>query len=138
MKRDSVAAKPSASHPIPGHSAAASAGVAAVLAEVQDRLRTLIDDADLQALKTVLGRGEVDARVDAMGQSTIYETACPGVWWSHHTNADGETVAEAIEITPIPDLLTVQDGDLPRGLSALERRRDELLEAAGAPLGDTP
>lgn len=80
---------------------------------------------DYQALKVLLGKGEVSARLDALGPSEIYETAVPGVWWLKHHNASNEVMADLIEITACPDILRTQQEDLHEGPERLRARIEE-------------
>ena len=66
---------------------------------------------DREALRARLGRGEIHAIVDAMGESEIYETAFAGVWWATYRSADGNVIAERIEITLVPELLKTHPAD---------------------------
>ncbi len=77
---------------------------------------------DYQALKALLGEGEVSARLEALGPSDIYETAVPGVWWLKHRNANDEVMAELIEITDCPGILRTQAEDLSSAPGQLRER----------------
>jgi hydrogenase-1 operon protein HyaF len=74
-----------------------------------------------QQLDTMLGNGEVRARLDALGTSEIIETAIPGVWRVTHYNGDGVVVGHFLEITDCPDILKSQPQDLPSGIDQLDR-----------------
>jgi hydrogenase-1 operon protein HyaF len=91
-------------------------------------LRSLpLGPGDYQALKALLGEGEVSARIEALGPSEIRETAIPGVWWLVHRNASDEVMADLIEISPCPAILRTQDEELRDGP---DRLRARLKEAA--------
>ncbi len=77
---------------------------------------------DREALKEALGEGEVKAHLEALGPTEVYETAYPGVWWVTHRNAEGEVVAERIEVTFFPGILKSPEGDVRAGLEALRER----------------
>jgi hydrogenase-1 operon protein HyaF len=81
------------------------------------------DDARLAAL---LGNGEVDAAIQAMGGTRVRETGVAGVWWVTHANADGETVAEFVEVTLVPEMLKTHPQDARTGLARLRERLAEL------------
>lgn len=83
---------------------------------------------DYGFLQQMLGEGEVEAMLDALGLSHIRETAFPGVWWITHYNHDHEVMADMIEVTFLPDILKSPREDISRGLSRLQQR---LLEASG-------
>jgi len=101
------------------------------------------DEARLLAL---LGRGEVEAMVNALGETRIHETAIPGVWLIDHYNAEAERIALHLEIDRIPGILLTQVEDLAeagprleRILANLGREADGTAMAAGgevpSPLG---
>ncbi len=77
---------------------------------------------------TRLGRGEVQAQLDALGRSEIYETEYKGVWLVTHFNAENSTVGRFIEITLIPEILKSQQEDMQDSLAHLE---DELMPHDG-------
>lgn len=68
-----------------------------------------------------LGRGEVQARLDALGPSEIYETRYAGVWLITHYNEDESIVSRFIEITRIPEILKSQPGDISIALTGLTK-----------------
>ena len=77
---------------------------------------------ELEELETALGRGELNAELDALGKSLIRETAYPGVWWVEHRNTEGELVGRYIEITRSPEILMSQDADIGAGRAKLHDR----------------
>lgn len=97
--------------------ALAESGAAAAI----DLLALPLSDADRDWLHETLGRGEVRAEVDAAGISEVQETALAGVWWITHHNADGQTVAELIEITLLPEILRASAADAAQACERLER-----------------
>ena len=80
---------------------------------------------DKEQLLNVLGRGEVEATVDAMGPTHIRETAFPGVWLVEHQNPDALTSAQYIEITRCPTLLATPEADVADAAAALAERLSE-------------
>ena len=76
--------------------------------------------ADLDWLRDKLGEGEVAATLHARGESTLNETACPGVWWVTHQNEQGAITAQFIEVTFVPALLKAHPQDVQIGLESLE------------------
>jgi len=74
---------------------------------------------EYEQLRLTLGRGEVSARLDAIGTSEIIETHFPGVWWVTHYNVEGDIVADLIEIATVPNILFSQPGDVRAGLERL-------------------
>ena len=72
-----------------------------------------------------LGRGEVNAQLDALGPSEIRETRFPGVWLITHYNETESVIGRFIEITECPDILKAQHEDMSH---AAARLREELHE----------
>lgn len=64
-----------------------------------------------QILQT-LGRGEVQAQLDALGPSEIIETQYAGVWIVTHFNDDNEIIGRFIEVTMMPEILCSQNEDV--------------------------
>lgn len=77
------------------------------------------DEAELEAF---LGSGEISATLNSQGESTIRETAYPGVWLITHRDETGQIVSRFIEITFVPDILQSQGEDVRAGLQALTAR----------------
>ena len=75
---------------------------------------------ELEHLEATLGTGELSAELDALGTSSIRETAYPGVWWLEHRNAFDEVVGRYVEITRTPEILSSQDADIIAGRARLE------------------
>ncbi|MEA3639595.1 MAG: hydrogenase expression/formation C-terminal domain-containing protein [Lamprobacter sp.] len=75
------------------------------------------DEARLMAL---LGRGEVEATIDALGPTRVWETRFPGVWILDYANVDGERIALQIEVDEIPQMLRTQRADMTDSLAALD------------------
>lgn len=76
--------------------------------------------ADLDWLRDTLGQGEVRVTLDAHGESTLVETACPGVWWVTHRNEQGAVIAQFLEVTFVPELVRAQAEDVEIGSEYLE------------------
>ena len=77
---------------------------------------------ELEHLEALLGTGELSAKLDALGTSSIRETAYPGVWWLEHRNAFDEVVGRYLEITRTPEILSSQDADIIAGRAHLEEQ----------------
>ncbi|HEB67390.1 MAG TPA: hypothetical protein ENI93_05540 [Gammaproteobacteria bacterium] len=82
------------------------------------------------ALKTVLGEGEVRATLDALGETAIHETRLAGVWWVSHCDRNGEQIAEFIEVTRVPVILQSDSRDV---RDAGEVLRAQLAEWTALP-----
>ena len=74
-----------------------------------------------QRLLQILGAGEVSARLDALGKSSIQESRFSGVWITTHFDSNGEIMGRYIEITRLPELLAAQPEDMAQGLEALRQ-----------------
>lgn len=114
--------------------------VRALLTEISSMLSALINDdrvdsidihslpllpGEHEAIKTILGRGEINAGFDSLGSTTIYETALAGVWWVTHNNEEGDCIAETIDITTIPAILESQHDDIEVAHEALQEQLKE-------------
>jgi hydrogenase-1 operon protein HyaF len=112
-----------------------SGNAAALLGEIAERVRRLIDTGetatidllamplnatDLDWLRERLGTGEVRITLDADGESTLTETNCPGVWWVMHHNPAGGVMSAFIEVTPVPELVKAHIDDVRGGLERLD------------------
>ncbi len=84
-----------------------------------DLLSLPIGPAGRAALAERLGRGEVEAALDAGGLSEIWETGFAGVWWVRHFGADDKLASEQIEIATIPAVLPSQPQDIDVAASRL-------------------
>jgi hydrogenase-1 operon protein HyaF len=73
-----------------------------------------------QQLLEELGRGEVNARLHALGPSEIIETRYPGVWLVMHYNNADEVIGKFIEVCDVPELLRSQQEDIREGLERLQ------------------
>jgi len=85
---------------------------------------------DEERLLELLGRGEVEADIDALGPTRVWETAFPGVWLVDHRNAQGERLALHIEIASVPEILRSQSEDIADALTRLDAC---IAAGAGAP-----
>ena len=105
-----------------------------ILHEIRHALQKLLDSGetsiiDLRSIPLApgeedtivetLGRGEVQARLDVLGPSDIYETRYTGVWLVTHYNDSDSIVSRFIEVTEIPDVLKSQREDVAHALDAL-------------------
>lgn len=77
--------------------------------------------ADRIELDLRLGRGEVKAELAVSGTSEIWETGYPGVWWVRHRGSGGKVAAEAIAVTPVPEILMAQAADVHEAVLRLKR-----------------
>lgn len=82
--------------------------------------------ADLDWLRDTLGSGEIVITLQANGESTLNETACPGVWWVTHRNEQGVVTAQFLEVAFVPELVKAHPQDVAIGLEQLELLLTEL------------
>jgi hydrogenase-1 operon protein HyaF len=75
--------------------------------------------ADRQALQRALGRGEVTMQLNVMGESEIIETRFPGVWRIVHRDPEGRTVAEGVEVRPVPSIIAAARSDMRRSVEQI-------------------
>jgi hydrogenase-1 operon protein HyaF len=76
--------------------------------------------ADLDWLHEKLGEGEIAVTLQASGESTLNETACPGIWWVTHHNEQGVVTSQFIEVTFVPELVKAHPKDVETGRESLE------------------
>lgn len=76
--------------------------------------------ADLDWLREKLGAGEIAVTLQANGESTLDETACPGVWWITHHNEQGALTAQFLEVAFVPELVKADPQDVKIGQEYLE------------------
>jgi len=76
--------------------------------------------ADLDWLHEKLGAGEISVTLQASGESTLNETACPGVWWVTHHNEQGAVTSQFIEVAFVPELVKAHPQDVEIGREYLE------------------
>lgn len=70
-------------------------------------------------LESRLGLGEVECTLNALGKSTIRETAVAGVWLVSHYNQSDELMAKSIEVTTIPTILPSDREAMSGGVEAI-------------------
>jgi hydrogenase-1 operon protein HyaF len=72
-----------------------------------------------------LGRGEIQAQLNALGPSEIIETQYAGVWVVTHYNDENNIVGRFIEITTMPDILRSQTEDVSTAYDRLTTSLEE-------------
>ncbi len=72
-----------------------------------------------EKILNVLGLGEVQARLDALGLSEVIETRYAGVWIVTHYNDDDHIISRFIEVTSMPEILCSQTEDIMAAYSRL-------------------
>ena len=63
-------------------------------------------------LLEILGEGEINAQLNALGLSSVIETLYNGVWLLTHHNDENEIISRHIEITYMPEILLSQKEDI--------------------------
>lgn len=114
-----------------------------LLHEVKHALETLIENGetsiiDLRSIPLApgeeekildtLGKGEVEAQLNALGLSEIIETQYAGVWVVTHYNDDNNIISRFIEVTTMPNILSSQTEDIMAAYSSLTLDLDENQE----------
>lgn len=127
-----------------------SANVLAILNEVATMLDALLNEGltdgidlrslpllpgEYEALKTILGEGEVSATIQALGPTKVYETQIAGVWWITHDNENSERVAELIEVTRLPSILQSDDDDIETARTVLKEQISEWATQSPEQMG---
>jgi len=115
----------------------------AILNELQQKLTRLLNEGlsdsidlrslplfpgELEKLKLLLGKGEIQVKLDTMGHSDIYETAVAGIWWVTHYNQADDVVAEYLQVTLLPDILSSAPSDLQPSLKKLKQLLSRVSE----------
>lgn len=81
---------------------------------------------DLDRLRDCLGKGEVSVKVNALGLTTLQETALAGVWWVDHANDVGNALGSAIEVALVPKLLPVTVAEAQQAADTLQTKLESL------------
>lgn len=98
---------------------------------VIDLMRLPLGPMEQAMLSQLLGTEEVEAALNAMGNSTVRETALAGVWWVEHFVTDDQSISRYIEITAIPAILQSQPEDMRAAVAKLtECLSQDLLSAS--------
>jgi len=113
----------------------------ALLREVADHLLTVsqggdrqvveltnlpLSEGDFQLLAEKLGRGEVEARVNAAGPTEVFETSFPGVWWVKYLGEDERVITQQLEIGTVPMILEAHHEDIQASAGRFPQIFDEL------------
>jgi hydrogenase-1 operon protein HyaF len=70
-------------------------------------------------LLAILGQGEIEAQLNALGESVIRETGISGVWLVEHFDEDEQSIGRFIEVTPCPTVLQSPLEDIRHGMDKL-------------------
>lgn len=85
------------------------------------------DEGCEEALKEILGKGEVTASLTIFGCDSIIETGVHGVWWVYHLNDSGAILTKALYISYVPSILPAQADDVEYAINVLSRRQTKNL-----------
>ena len=125
----------------PGEEAGLTGNAPPLLRELVELVKRLLDTgeaaaidlgalpltlADLAWLREKLGEGEIAVTLQANGESTLNDTACPGVWWVTHHNEQGAVTSQFIEVAFVPELVQAHPQDVAIGLEFLELMISDL------------
>ena len=75
---------------------------------------------ELDRILDTRGTGEVRAELDALGPTTVQETAYAGVWLVTHRNTEQVETARLIEVSRMPELLMSQRSDVEDAVARLD------------------
>lgn len=78
-----------------------------------------------EKILNTLGRGEVQAQLNALGLSEVIETQYAGVWVITHYNDENNIISRFIEVTTMPEILCSQTEDIMAAYSSLTLDLDE-------------
>ena len=73
-------------------------------------------------IEAMLGTGEINVTLNALGVSSIIETAIAGVWLITHYNMEDEILGKFIEIARVPSLVSSPIEEIKSGLEQLTER----------------
>ena len=120
-----------------------TANVKAILHEINTMLHELLDSGTIgsidvrslpllpgeyEALKVILGEGEISVILNSLGQSRIHETALAGVWWITHSDEQGDCQSEFIEVTRLPAIIQSDLADIDIAHAALQQQLQEWVD----------
>ena len=74
---------------------------------------------------SMLGQGEVQAQLNALGLSEVTETQYAGVWIVTHYNDENHIISRFIEVTTMPEILCSQTEDIMAAYSRLTISLDD-------------
>jgi len=97
--------------------------------EVIDLRSLPMTDADRDELAEILGRGEVSMTLSVAGESELWETSYPGVWWVRHRGVDGAVLTDFVEVAKVPLIAVSQQQDIKRS----QQRLAALIESKRQP-----
>ncbi|MBT9386266.1 hydrogenase expression/formation protein [Pseudooceanicola sp. CBS1P-1] len=84
-----------------------------------DLLRLPMAPAQTEALRALLGQGEIVITLEAEGPSRIEETRLSGVWWVEHHDRAGHLVARLLEVAAVPEIVPAAAPDIGASLGVL-------------------
>ena len=76
----------------------------------------------------ILGEGEVNAQLNALGLSDVIETQYSGVWLVTHHNDENEIISRHIEISYMPEILLSQKEDISLAYERLATSLDKKIK----------
>ena len=126
---------------VDNNSARGNVNVHSILVEIQQGLKNFNQDKDnysidlgaiplsaeeREHLFELLGHGEVDISLSALGISEIYETLFSGVWVIKHRDEENQFNGLFIEIGDVPDIILSQQDDRITAAMELQELIDNL------------
>lgn len=95
------------------------------ISEVIDLRSIPLAPGEEDRLLQILGTGEVEVKLNALGPSDLMETKFNGVWLVTHYNDENEIISRHIEITRMPEILLSQTQDMSEAFQQLTELLDE-------------
>lgn len=122
----------------PGHGKSQDEKLNMLVRDIRDALQLLLDTGKEtiidftnypcdekceEALKEILGKGEVTASLNIFGCDSIIETGVHGVWWVYHLNDTGAIITKALYVSYVPSILPAQPEDVEYSINVLSREQ---------------
>lgn len=85
-----------------------------------DLRRSPLARPEIETLKRLLGKGEINVYLELNGQTNVVETHFAGIWWITHRNLHNDIIAEFIEISRIPSILQSDEVEVTQALKELD------------------
>lgn len=126
----------------PGHGKTHDEKLALLIKDIRNALQHLLDTGEEtiidftnypcdekceEALKEILGKGEVTASLSIFGCDSIIETGIHGVWWVYHLNDTGAIITKALYVSFVPSILPAQPEDIEYSINVLSRQQKSSL-----------
>lgn len=92
-------------------------------------LRSLpFGEAERDALRERLGKGEVACELEVAGRSEVHETGFSGIWWVRHYGGSGEVIVEEVVVARVPEILVSHPEDVAHAARRMGAQIGEIRE----------